>query len=220
MKTIIPIIILSLILACNQSFAQVNPPITKGKQKNDVENYYNETGWKIGIAFGNTMIHGDIKPRLGLGISLLGEKMFSEILSVKGDFTYCRPKGLNWYMNGAIRLNSAWNGDNSNADYVTGEYGGMVFYNFRTSFVNLNFTGGFNLKEYLGRWVDFPAADKWGFELLLGGGAMLYRTKVNALDSDGNPYDSAISMDEFIGNKKERKKRIQNQEKDKQDLTK
>ena len=38
--------------------------------------------------------------------------------------------------------------------------------------------------------------------------------------SDGNPYESAIAMDEFIWNKKERKKRIQSQEKDKKDLTK
>ena len=38
--------------------------------------------------------------------------------------------------------------------------------------------------------------------------------------SDGNPYDSAIAMDEFIGNKIKREKRIQNQEKDKNNLTK
>ncbi len=33
--------------------------------------------------------------------------------------------------------------------------------------------------------------------------------------SDGNPYESAIAMDEFIWNKKERKRRINNQIKDK-----
>ena len=37
--------------------------------------------------------------------------------------------------------------------------------------------------------------------------------------NDGNPYESAIAMDEFIWNKKNRKKRIQNQGKDKKDLT-
>ncbi len=38
--------------------------------------------------------------------------------------------------------------------------------------------------------------------------------------NDGNPYESAIAMDEFIWKKKKREKRIQNREKDKKDLTK
>jgi len=188
-------------LVCLMANAQVNEPVTKGTLNNGPQKYYKSSDWLVGVAFGNTMVHGDVRPRLGLSLGILGEKQFNDFFSVKGDFTYGRARGSNWYMNGGIGSNPAWNGEyNPNADYTaSGSDYGLIFTNFKSSFINLNVTASLGLKNLLDQWVSFSLGDKWGFDILLGTGLTHYKTKINALDENGQPYAfTSLTTEESI----------------------
>ncbi|MCH8329910.1 MAG: SPOR domain-containing protein [Bacteroidetes bacterium] len=195
MKRINAIIALLILVVCYQNTLGNN----RSKQISPVDSITDETNgeiqldsskptndWSVGMELGSVLIHGDVIPLFDLSYGLTLERSICNSSSIRGNITYGHAKGLNWFMNSGIYLNPALNGENNlNADYATTDMGGLVFYNFRTSFVDFNVSGILGL----GALLKNTPRRKWDIELLLGGSAMFYKTKIDALDNNGNPYD-------------------------------
>jgi outer membrane protein OmpA-like peptidoglycan-associated protein len=139
----------------------------------------------IGFNLGPAMIAGDIRPEFGFGFGLNVRKAISHAFSLRLTAGMGTAKGLNWRANGGFARNSALNGAvDSTADYTTLTYP-YVYYNFKTNYTDLGLQGVFNIGN-----ISFHNREpKVGFYLFAGLGAMLYNTRVNALDANGAVYD-------------------------------
>ncbi len=161
--------------------------------------------WEIGVKGGMFSISGDVPSRIptpGFGVHV--RKAFGYVFSVRMEYIYGIAKGLHWIGQNNYGRNPAWSTEyvaplmglsptNQPAFYnsVTGGLlaGGTpidkVFYNYKTKVQDLSLQGVITLNN-----IRFHKT-KTGFNLygIIGIGATVYDAKVNALNSNGQPYN-------------------------------
>jgi len=160
--------------------------------------------WEIGVKVGAFGISGDVPSRYpgfpGLGLHV--RKALGYVFSVRGELGYGVAKGLTYIGTTAYRFNPAW-------DAYKDAFGNPtrnVFYNYKTSVVDASLEGVLTLNN-----IKFHRA-KNSFNLygFAGLGGMIYHTKIDALDGNGQPYDfSSIPLGNY-GDRKDIKKALKN----------
>jgi outer membrane protein OmpA-like peptidoglycan-associated protein len=147
--------------------------------------------WQLGIGGGSFLISGDVKPAFGWGASVHLRKSIGYVFSLKLEYMFGQASGINY---AASNLFAFPNVDpftiTSSAGNIIqpGQYGpNDAFYaNYKIdqhhaislqTVYNLN-----NIKFH-------KKSNKWSLNLIVGLGANLYNTKINALDANGQPYN-------------------------------
>lgn len=160
--------------------------------------------WEVGLHLGAFSVAGDVRsiyPGFGAGVHV--RKALGYVLSLRGDLGWGTAKGLNFVKSFSYKPNPAW------AAYIDGTTGlptQGVFYNYKTNIYDLSFEGVITLNN-----IRFHRA-KTGFNIygFIGGGAMIYDTKIDALDGNGNVYDFSGIPDGTYADRKDRRKQIKN----------
>ncbi|MBV4358132.1 OmpA family protein [Pinibacter aurantiacus] len=138
--------------------------------------------WEVGVKGGWSAVAGDVRYQGltgGAGISV--RKALGYVFSLRAEYDWMRSKGLNFSPSVPPDVaNSAWSA------YAPGQ---VVFYNYRTTIQELSLQGVVTLNN-----IRFHKA-KTGFNLYAFGGiaGMIYDTKVDALDGNGNPYTNLFT---------------------------
>jgi outer membrane protein OmpA-like peptidoglycan-associated protein len=138
--------------------------------------------WEIGIKGGLGSIAGDVRSRLGFGAGLHVRKALGYVFSLRGDLSFLSTKGLNFQPSSNYTKNPAW----ATAGYA----GAPVFYNYKTNIYDASIQGVFTLNN-----IRFHRA-KSGFNVyaFAGIGGMVFDTKIDALDGNGNPYTAGFQQ--------------------------
>lgn len=169
--------------------------------------------WEIGLSVGNVLVAGDVTPvipQIGWGAHV--RKAFGYIFSARLQYAGGIAKGLNWIpafnygKNPAFRnsyiapINTQWpnaplpgqipgqlyqiSSVDGSAYPFGAQQGDPVYYNFRTVSHQLSLQGIITLNN-----IRFHKSKTSFIVYGLGGiGGMIYETKVDALDGNGNPY--------------------------------
>jgi outer membrane protein OmpA-like peptidoglycan-associated protein len=137
--------------------------------------------WELGLKVGAFSIAGDVRSRWpGFGAALHVRKALGYVFSLRGELGWGTTKGLNFQPSTNYVKNDPWQ------PYLVANVPSReVFYNYKTNVFDLNIQGVFTLNN-----IRFHRA-KTGFNFyaFAGLGGMIYDTKVDALDGDGNLYD-------------------------------
>lgn len=136
--------------------------------------------WEVGIKGGLFNIFGDVPAiPLTFGGGLHVRKSLGHVVSLRTEFMYGVGKGLNW------KARTAGFSDAARAAGY-GQAGAPVFFdNYKTTMKDFNLQFVFSLNNIL----FYKAETKWNVYTFVGGGASWWKTKVDALDGAGNPYD-------------------------------
>jgi outer membrane protein OmpA-like peptidoglycan-associated protein len=181
--------------------------------------------WELGIKLGMPRIFGDVQSRMGFGGGIHVRKSFGYVFSMRLEYLYGVPKGMDWTANQNFRFNRAWSGSTVATRYSapyrlpTGpvvssmvEVGGSaaapfetVYYNYKSKVQNLSLEGIITLNN-----IRFHKA-KTGFTMygIFGFGALTYDTKVNAFNGTTKYNFSTISGSVYK-NRKDTKKALKN----------
>lgn len=146
--------------------------------------------WQLGVGVGSFLVSGDVKPAFGWGASVHVRKSIGYVFSIKAEYMFGQASGLNYapsyyraFPNVAPFTISASDGNVvTPGDYTTSD----AFYaNYRiVQHHALSLQMVFNLNN-----IKFhKKSNKWSLNLILGLGANLYQTKLNALDANGQTY--------------------------------
>jgi outer membrane protein OmpA-like peptidoglycan-associated protein len=138
--------------------------------------------WEIGIKAGAMQINGDVDAKFfgfpSFGVHL--RKAFGYLFSARLEYVYGTAKGQNWQPSGGYTNGGATNPWNAN-------YGGApVYYNYKANIQDLSLEGLFSLNNIM----FHKSQPKVNIYALLGVGASIYDTKVNALNGS-TPYTFA-----------------------------
>jgi outer membrane protein OmpA-like peptidoglycan-associated protein len=151
--------------------------------------------WEIGIKGGLPSVNGDVPSRIGWGAGVHVRKAFGYVFSARLSYNYLKPRGQHYLPSTGFSKNTAWttNGYTTPAN--------RVFYNYKSTLQDLSLEGIISLNN-----VRFHKS-RTGYNLyLLGGvGAMIYETKVNALDANNAPYINLFNTVDASGQYKDRK---------------
>lgn len=138
--------------------------------------------WELGIKVGTFGISGDIPNQFpGIGAGLHLRKALGYVFSLRGQASWGTTKGLSFSGTTAYKYNPAW------APYL--DAGGnptqQVYYNYKSNVFDASLEGVLTLNN-----IRFHRA-KNSFNLygFAGLGGMIYSTKIDALNSQGLPYD-------------------------------
>jgi outer membrane protein OmpA-like peptidoglycan-associated protein len=143
--------------------------------------------WEIGLQVGAASISGDVRNRFpGIGGALHARKALGYVFSLRGQVGVYTTKGLNFQPSNEWSKNTAWN----SAGYAPGT---QVFYNYKTNIYDLSLQGVVTLTN-----IRFHKA-KSNFNLYAFGGigGMIYDTKIDAKDGNGNPYDFSSVINKY-----------------------
>src|SRR5687767_12698696 len=135
--------------------------------------------WEVGLKVGAFCVAGDVRsvfPGFGAGVHV--RKALGYIFSLRGGVGMGITKGLNYTRSSGFKRNPAW------APYIdntTGLPSQEVFYNYKANVYDLTIDGIVTLNN-----IRFHKA-KTGLNLyaFAGGGAMIYNTKIDALNEQG-----------------------------------
>lgn len=140
--------------------------------------------WEIGVKAGSFTVSGDVRSKFfspGFGVHI--RKAFGYLFSARLEYVYGIAKGQNWQ-------------GSSQTSYATGGalnpwqrlgYTGTVYYNYKSNIQDLSLEGLFSLNNIMFH-KSRPKVNVYG---LVGVGASIYDTKVNALGSDNQRYNFA-----------------------------
>jgi OmpA-OmpF porin, OOP family len=158
-----------------------------------------KNNWSLGIQGGTSMISGDIRPLPGWGFGFNVRRAISHSLSLRFQASMGGNRGQNWRANGGFAKNSALNGSiDTAANYTAATYP-YLYYNYKMNFQEAGFQGVWNI----GNISFHNQAPKVSFYTFFGLGAMLYNTRVNALDANGAAYDySPINGTQSLSDRK------------------
>ncbi len=158
--------------------------------------------WEVGFSYGVAQVSGDVStkaftaPNFGFTV----RKALGYLFSLRAEYVNLDMRGQNWKASNAFAKNEAWGAYfgqirttggaiaiRNRAGQTSTNPGGAqdaVFYNYKTKLQDLSLQGIFTFNN-----VRFHKA-KTGLVIYGGGGigASLYRTKVNALDANNQPY--------------------------------
>ncbi len=158
--------------------------------------------WQIGIGGGSFLISGDVKPAFGWGASVHVRKSIGYVFSLKAEYMFGQASGLNYAASGMKAFPNVAPftitasdgsivalGDYSPTDNFFGNYKLPQHHAFSIQTVyNLN-----NIKFH-------RKENKWALNLIVGLGANLYQTKINALDDAASGGTYAAAMNSLVGN--------------------
>jgi hypothetical protein len=134
--------------------------------------------WEIGLQGGLATISGDVRSRPGIGAALHVRKALGYVFSLRGQVGYGLTKGLNFQPSNEWSKNPAWAANG----YAPGT---SVFYNYKTSVIDASLQGVVTLSN-----IRFhKAKSSFNVYAFAGLGGMIYNTKIDALDGNGNPYN-------------------------------
>jgi outer membrane protein OmpA-like peptidoglycan-associated protein len=134
--------------------------------------------WELGIKLGAFSVAGDVRSRFpGFGGALHVRKALGYVFSLRGEVGVGMTKGMNFQPSVNYKKNTPWN-----TNYPDGR---RIFYNYKTTIWDLDLQGVVTLNN-----VRFHKA-KTGFNVYAFGGigAMIYDTKIDALNDAGQPYN-------------------------------
>ena len=153
---------------------------------------------EFGLSTGLASESADVSTRFftapNFGATL--RKSLGYLFSLRVEYINLDMRGLNWKASNAFSKNPAWGAYfapvrtnsgaviNTNAAGATNPTADFVYYNYKTKLQDLSLEGIFTLNN-----IRFHKA-KTGI-ILYGGagvGVSLFRTKINALDANGQPY--------------------------------
>ncbi len=153
--------------------------------------------WQLGIGGGGFLISGDVKPSFGWGASVHVRKSIGYVFSLKAEYMFGQASGLNYAPSSLRAFPNVSPFTTTSIDgnvQTPGQYGTQdVFYaNYKIeqhhafslqTVYNLN-----NIKFH-------KKSNKWSLNLILGLGANMYQTQINALDdaASGGTYATAMS---------------------------
>lgn len=161
---------------------------------------------EIGIDVGPLWISGDVKAKKigsiipGFGVGGHIRRSFGYVFSIRGNFMMGTTHGANWQgsqgwsvdrlkneaLSGNSTMYSQFNEEFSNKvpDY-RGLNNNIVFYNYETRIREASVSGVVNLNN-----IRFhQRRNKMSLYGLFGIGGVIYNTKMDQLDADGNEYD-------------------------------
>ncbi|HUR11528.1 MAG TPA: OmpA family protein [Flavitalea sp.] len=143
--------------------------------------------WELGLKLGAFSISGDVRSRFpGLGAAFHVRKALGYVFSLRGEIGFGRTRGLNFQPSNNYLKNRAW------APYFGLTPVRSIFYNYRTTVWDATLQGVFTLNN-----IRFHRA-KTGFNVygFAGVGALIYGTKVDALDGT-TPYDFSTVLAQY-----------------------
>lgn len=175
--------------------------------------------WEVGVKAGAFTVSSDVPaifPTPGFGVHV--RKALGYLFSLRLEYMYGIGKGMSFQYAENYGKNPAWNkyysapvlqqGAGGVATYTSTIPGRTtydpVFYNYKTNVQDLSLEGVLTLNN-----IRFHRA-KSGFNLygFAGIGGMVYETKINALGSDGRPYNFASIPSGTYKNRKQTRKAI------------
>ncbi len=176
--------------------------------------------WEVGVSGGMFTVSGDVSAKLPtFGFAAHVRKAFGYVFSLRLQYLNGTGKGLNWTASENFGKNPAWNTNlpvgkryffpertNSGAIIVSDHNGNTsatrdrVFYNYKVKMQDLSLQGIVTLNN-----VRFHK-QKTGIVIYGGGGIGIswFKTMVNALDANGNPYRAlfnSINPSDYSGRK-------------------
>ncbi|MEO6814121.1 MAG: OmpA family protein [Ginsengibacter sp.] len=151
---------------------------------------------EFGISGGSFNIFGDVTPKIptaGFGVHF--RKALGYVFSLRLQYTYGVAKGLDWKPSNGFGSNSAWVGAGYNPATEN------VYYNYRSHVQDLTLQGIFTLNN-----IRFHK-QKTGMVIYggIGGGIMIYDTKINALNGTAKYNFASISGSGYTNRKDIRK---------------
>jgi outer membrane protein OmpA-like peptidoglycan-associated protein len=150
--------------------------------------------WEIGVSVGAFNIMGDVHSKFPtVGGAIHVRKALGYVFSLRLQYLYGTAKGLNWQASENFGKNTAWNQNYSapgpDGNTPTGEPAEVIYYNYKNNTQDLSLQGIITLNN-----IRFHKA-KTNLVIYAGGGvgATFYKTKVNALDANGNSYSDLFT---------------------------
>lgn len=136
--------------------------------------------WELGIGAGSFLVTGDVPSTLpgGFGIHLHARKALNYTISIRGELTYGQSRGLDY------RLIGNAHGSREYPD-VGVLYDGNMPRAYRTTYYGAEVQGVVNI----GNLLFHKQSNNWNVYMLLGIGLHTHDTRMDLLDSNGNPYD-------------------------------
>jgi outer membrane protein OmpA-like peptidoglycan-associated protein len=158
--------------------------------------------WEIGIRPGVFTLSSDVPSQLSWGIGAHIRKALGYVFSLRLDYVYGKGKGLHYLPASGYVKNDAWTAA-PNGNLPAGQgYTGNVFYNYKTTVQDLSLEGVFSLNN-----IRFHKS-RTGYNVyaLVGAGAMIYDTYVNALNDEngGGNYQNLFNGINTTGGYKDR----------------
>ncbi len=151
--------------------------------------------WELGVTGGMFSISGDVPallPTAGFGLHV--RKSFGHVFSLRAEYVNGTAKGLDWKPSLGYANNPAWN-----TNYAAPS---PVYYNYKSNVQDFSLQGLFSINN-----IRFYK-DKTKMVVYMGAGVGVttYKTKINALNSDGQPYNfSSITGSGYSDRKNIRK---------------
>ncbi len=170
--------------------------------------------WEIGINFGSAMVSGDVKPLINpiqnFGVGFHVRKSLGYIFSLRLGYNFEFMTGRNWEFDANLKNNKALNGSGSYNSKTVNYYNNPLLrpdsteaglgmnnkfiHNFRTYVHEINLSAIANLGN-----IKFHRERNLVNIYAFGGaGAMLFLTKTNALNENGEVYDLSKLYDETV----------------------
>lgn len=167
-------------------------------QKKSVEEFWPKKNFAVGMGAGTIVISGDVSTeKFSLQQTVEIRKQFLKWFAIRANYTYGKAKGINWLAAENFAKNTAWSakyaapvrmpngsiqyGYNSNGTFTSAASADRVYYNYQTAVNMLSASAQFTLP------IPFKAP-RFGISALLGAGALFYKSRVNALNSNGASY--------------------------------
>lgn len=151
--------------------------------------------WQIGIGGGSFLVSGDVKPAFGWGASVHVRKSIGYVFSLKAEYMFGQASGLNYAPSyykafpnvDPFTITSSEGNVITNGQYTTSD---AFFANYKIEQHHaLSLQMVFNLNN-----IKFhKKSNKWSLNLIVGLGANLYASKINALDANGNVYNTQMT---------------------------
>lgn len=150
---------------------------------------------QIGIGGGSFLVGGDVKPAFGWGASVHVRKSLGYVVSLRGEYMFGQASGMNYapsYFRAfpnvdPFTITSTDGNVVRTGDYTTSD---AFFHNYRVQQHHaLSLQMVFNLNN-----IKFhKKSNRWSLNLILGIGARLYNSKIDALDANGNDYAAKMT---------------------------
>jgi OmpA-OmpF porin, OOP family len=147
--------------------------------------------WQLGVGFGSFIISGDVKPAFGWGASIHVRKSIGYVFSLKLEYMFSQASGMNYSASNLFAFPniSPFTTTSSAGTVISpGLYGVNDAYHANYKIEQhhaLSLQTVYNLNN-----IKFhKKSNKWSLNLILGFGANLYQTKINALDANGQAYN-------------------------------
>lgn len=143
----------------------------------------NSETWCVGLKVGHVFIQGDVAPVFpAYELGVYGQKSLGRALDIRLQVQGGQARGLDGEPTYAYWANNAWNGTN-NPD-ATYDSLGQVYYNYQMTHYDLSLLFKLNLNR-LGAY----GGEGWDLYVLGGVGALMYQTRVDALNDRNQPYE-------------------------------